>query len=307
MKKIGFIGTSWITIKQVEATKLLGYEATVIFSRDKIRAALFAAEYKIANFITDIKDFAKYNLDGVYVASPFPIHYEQAKQLLEMGISVLCEKPLTVKLWETEDLIETAKKNNVRFLEAFRPAHNPHSAILQEYLKNYKVKSANFYFEKKSSQLTDERYLTASTFQKDMFGGAHTDLGIYPIEVACILFGDTTSSKIHVNEWFNQVPGTVSISMKHTNGVNTNIVCSKLYDGKLENTIELEDGSIIKIDNISRLTKATHNEKVIFDYEHKNDMTFQMYHFINLKSLHKYNEYSKQGIKILEDLIKQVS
>jgi predicted dehydrogenase len=52
----------------------------------------------------------KDRIDLVTVATPNSTHYEITKALLEAGIHVLCEKPMTVTVEEAEDIAATAKR-----------------------------------------------------------------------------------------------------------------------------------------------------------------------------------------------------
>lgn len=45
------------------------------------------------------------------------MHYKPAKQALEAGKHVLCEKPVTFDLEELEDLLRIAKENKLFFME----------------------------------------------------------------------------------------------------------------------------------------------------------------------------------------------
>jgi predicted dehydrogenase len=51
----------------------------------------------------------KDKIDLVTVATPNSTHYEITKAFLEAGIHVLCEKPMTVTVEESEDIVATAK------------------------------------------------------------------------------------------------------------------------------------------------------------------------------------------------------
>jgi predicted dehydrogenase len=52
----------------------------------------------------------KDRIDLVTVATPNSTHYEITKAFLEAGIHVLCEKPMTVKVDEAEDISATSKR-----------------------------------------------------------------------------------------------------------------------------------------------------------------------------------------------------
>lgn len=51
-------------------------------------------------------------VDLVTVATPNSTHYEITKAFLEVGINVLCEKPMTVTVEQAEDIVATAKKSS---------------------------------------------------------------------------------------------------------------------------------------------------------------------------------------------------
>ena len=51
-------------------------------------------------------------VDLVTIATPNATHYEIAKAFLEAGFHVLCEKPMTVKVSEAEDLVKTAAETD---------------------------------------------------------------------------------------------------------------------------------------------------------------------------------------------------
>ena len=57
-------------------------------------------------------------LDVVYCGSLNTQHYPLVKHLLENKIPVLCEKPLTMYLKHTEELVEIARRNKVFLMEA---------------------------------------------------------------------------------------------------------------------------------------------------------------------------------------------
>lgn len=65
-------------------------------------------------------------VDAVSVASPTLTHYEVAKDLLEAGVHVLVEKPMTSTVEQAQMLIDAAKANKVVLqvghLERFNPA-----------------------------------------------------------------------------------------------------------------------------------------------------------------------------------------
>ena len=54
-------------------------------------------------------------IDFVSVATPNHTHYAIAKQAVEAGFNVICDKPMTFNLYEAEDLAATVEKSGVVF------------------------------------------------------------------------------------------------------------------------------------------------------------------------------------------------
>lgn len=54
-------------------------------------------------------------LDYVLVVTPNFVHFDPAMKALEAGIPVMCEKPLTVSLEESDKLVAKAKEKNIPF------------------------------------------------------------------------------------------------------------------------------------------------------------------------------------------------
>ena len=78
---------------------------------DAAKVSRLAAQYDTQGF-TDYRDlFGK--VDVVSIAVPTPLHFEVARDLMEAGIGVLVEKPLTPNLEEARELFRVARDRNV--------------------------------------------------------------------------------------------------------------------------------------------------------------------------------------------------
>jgi len=80
------------------------------------------------NWAYPIKGFRSYDemienaeenqLDYILIVTPNFVHYDPAKKALEKGIPVFCEKPLTIELKESEDLVRLVNEKKVPFCTA---------------------------------------------------------------------------------------------------------------------------------------------------------------------------------------------
>jgi predicted dehydrogenase len=105
--------------RQLEGSQLVG-----VVDASAETAARVAAELQTEAF-TDYRQLVG-KVDAVSIAVPTPLHFEVAKTLLEHGIHVLVEKPITTTVAEAQSLIDTAAANRcvlqVGHLERFNPA-----------------------------------------------------------------------------------------------------------------------------------------------------------------------------------------
>jgi predicted dehydrogenase len=104
----------------------LRVELAAIVDADNSRAGEVAKEFgaKVFSDIEQMLQWAK--VDAVSVAVPTSAHLKAAEPLLEAGVDVLIEKPLTSKLFEADDLVRIANRTHrivqVGHLERFNPA-----------------------------------------------------------------------------------------------------------------------------------------------------------------------------------------
>jgi predicted dehydrogenase len=88
---------------------------------------MFAAEAKLP---------AGERIDYVTVVTPNDSHHPVAKASLEAGIPVLCEKPLTLTLEESLDLVKTQKKAGLPFIVAYTYTGLPMVMLAREFVRN---------------------------------------------------------------------------------------------------------------------------------------------------------------------------
>ncbi len=162
---------------------------TAVLGRKRESADAFSKTFNIPNAYTDLDKFIKESkVDIVYIATPHPMHYEEALACLENKIHVLCEKPMTLNTAQCSELVEAATNNRVFLMEAmwirFLPGIRKVMSLVNEGAigKLVSVKAAMGY---KAPKDDDNRY-----FNPVLGGGSLLDLGIYPVFLAQLLLGE---------------------------------------------------------------------------------------------------------------------
>lgn len=106
---IGYWGKNYLRIlNSLENTNLIA----VVEPNPKIKIEKNVKQLK------NIEDLLneELSIDAAIICTPTNTHYEIAKKLLNNGIHVLVEKPISTKASEAEELIQIAEKNNLVIL-----------------------------------------------------------------------------------------------------------------------------------------------------------------------------------------------
>jgi len=82
---------------------------------------------------------ANQRIDYVTIVTPNDSHYPIAKAALEAGIPVLCEKPLTLTLDESLDLVRLARQTNLPFTVAYSYTGLPMVMLARELVRGGEV------------------------------------------------------------------------------------------------------------------------------------------------------------------------
>lgn len=123
--RMGIVGTGRIVPRFVsEAKYVSGIHIIDAYNPQVENGQLFQKKYGIKCMHGDYHAFLD-ELDAVYIASPNETHYQYAKEALEAGRHVLCEKPLAFTREESEELYQLADARDLVLMEAVKTAYCP--------------------------------------------------------------------------------------------------------------------------------------------------------------------------------------
>jgi predicted dehydrogenase len=152
----------------------------------------FADEYSIPGRFTSMDEFIHNGKPQVvYIATPHPLHYEEAAGCLQNNIPVLVEKPLCLNTEQGEELIALSRKQNTFLMEAmwirFLPGILKMIEIIKEgVLGDIVTVYASMNYKAPYDQ--QSRY-----FNPALGGGSLLDLGVYTIFLAHLILGQPQS------------------------------------------------------------------------------------------------------------------
>ena len=131
---------------------------------------------------SDLHQFLQSDTDAVYIASPYTMHYAQAKQCLLHGKAVLCERPVTKNAEELRHLMQLSEHNHTFLMEAMWIRFLP---TIKKVLSLISSSAIGEIVSVKASL----NYKSAESQLPHSGGGALFELGIYPVFLCTLLLG----------------------------------------------------------------------------------------------------------------------
>lgn len=191
-----FIGSGSITrrvMRDLSRYSKTSYLATV-YSPNPSHAKSLADLYGAKACSTPEEAMMDSSVNGVYVATPHIHHQEYAQMALRLGRPVLCEKPMTPNARQTGELIQTAKETGVYLAEAMWTRYNPVVRRVKEWVDAGRI--GKLYCVEADFGYAAGYDPANGLFQPEKAGGGILDVGIYPIALAQLLYGDVMPEKI---------------------------------------------------------------------------------------------------------------
>jgi predicted dehydrogenase len=184
----GILGTGGIARMFTSDLLLTGHQVTAVGSRTQESADRFAADYNLPAAHSSYQALvADPSVDLVYVATPHPFHYPNARLALEAGKHVLVEKPFTLNAVQAQQLVSLAADKHLLVLEAMWTRWLPHMVRLREIVAAGTIGEVRSMSADHTQKLPDDPGHRINAL--GLGGGALLDLGIYPVSFASDLFG----------------------------------------------------------------------------------------------------------------------
>ncbi len=186
--KYGIMSVSSIAPRFISAVREAGAgEIVAISSRTEEKARQKAIEWGIERaYGSHTELLADNDINIVYISSVNSEHYSMAKQALECGKNVICEKPCTTTSEHTKELFEIARRKNLFFMEAQKMLFLPVILESAKFIKDKKIGDVQMIEFSHSFSAGYNNWL----FDDKLGGGTLLSSGVYAIQLILWLFGD---------------------------------------------------------------------------------------------------------------------
>ncbi len=109
-----------------------------IVETDQTRLRELVSKYQVQGFLK-VDEAIKQGFEGYVLASPAETHYHIGKKLLEKGLNVLIEKPMTLSSKHSKELVEISDKTHSRLMVGHLLLFHPAIKKIKEVIENGKI------------------------------------------------------------------------------------------------------------------------------------------------------------------------
>ena len=185
----GILGTGGIATAFVEDLKLTDSGAAVaVGSRSQESADRFADAFDIPGRHASYESLvADPDVDVIYVATPHPMHRDNAILALRAGKHVLVEKPFTMNAEEAREVVAVARENRRFVMEAMWTRFLPHIGVVRDWLADGVLGEIVTVIADHGQWFAEDPEFRL--FAPQLGGGALLDLGVYPVSFASMVLG----------------------------------------------------------------------------------------------------------------------
>ncbi len=184
----GILATGGIATSFTSDLRHAGLDVAAVGSRSAESSARFAERFEIPRAHGSYEELvADPDVDIVYVATPHPLHAENALAAIAHGKHVLVEKAFTQDAAQAAAVRDAARSAGVLAMEAMWTRYLPHMAWVRELVRGGRLGEVRTVTADHTQSLPTDPSHRINALA--LGGGALLDLGIYPISFAWDLLG----------------------------------------------------------------------------------------------------------------------
>jgi D-xylose 1-dehydrogenase (NADP+, D-xylono-1,5-lactone-forming) len=166
-------------------------DIVAVASRDGSRATSYASEHGIPRAYGAYEELlADADVEAVYIPLPNSLHVEWTRRALEAGKHVLCEKPLSRRPDEVEQVFDLAEREGLVLSEGFMWRHHPQARRLAELVAGGAIGRLRLIRAAFGFQLAAVHGPDDARFLPELDGGALMDVGCYCVSGIRLLGGE---------------------------------------------------------------------------------------------------------------------
>lgn len=247
--RVGIIGAGKIAGVVADTLNQLNQFAPyAIASRDIDKANEFGDKYNVEKRYGSYEELINDpDVDLVYIATPHSEHAANAKMCLEAGKPVLVEKAFSYDSISTAEILTMSDEKNIFCGEAMWIRFLPMYRLLLMHLQQGVIGRVTGL----TCTLGYDLRAKERVLKPELAGGVLLDLGVYPINLAAMIFGnDPVSISSSCAKLESGVDGHCNVQINYKGGRSATFFSTMMY--KPDNNARIYgDKGYVEIDNIN--------------------------------------------------------
>ena len=193
--KWGIVGTGIARAFVKALAQVTRQKVVAVTARDADKTRAFAAELGIERVHPSVSALIEDpDVEVVYIATPHPLHREQALAAVAAGKHVLIEKPMAMSAAEAREITAAGAAAGVLVMEAMWTRYLPQADVIRRVIADGTIGevhrvTADFGFVSAYDP-------SSRMWAPELGGGALLDAGIYPISFASSILGPPTRIEV---------------------------------------------------------------------------------------------------------------
>ena len=163
-------------------------------------------------------------IEVIYVATPHPMHHDNAILALRAGKHVLVEKPFTMNAAEAREIVRVAREHGLFAMEAMWTRFLPHVAIIRDWLARGVLGDVVTVTADHGQWFAEDAEFRL--FAPELGGGALLDLGVYPVLFASMVLGTPSRIVSMSHLAFTGVDAQTSMLFGYDSGAQAVLTCT---------------------------------------------------------------------------------
>lgn len=183
MMNFGIIGAGNIAVTFVKAAAVTPQaNVLAVASKSLDRAEQFATTHNIPLFYGTYAELLQNpDIETVYIATTNNFHFDNICQCLNAGKHVLCEKPMTLTVEETQIVCNLAQEKHLFLMEGMWSRFLPRNLQVKDWIRSNKIGTVKL-MQANIGWVADPIW-NKRLYDKTLGGGSLYDLAVYPIDL----------------------------------------------------------------------------------------------------------------------------
>ncbi len=168
-------------------------------------------------------------VDAVYVATPHPMHRDNALLALEAGKPVLVEKAFTMNAAQAREVVAAARARGLFLMEAMCTRFQPHMVEIARLVADGALGEIVAVMADLGHRFPPDP--ASRFFSPELGGSVLLDCGVYTIAFASMVLGRPDEVRALVSPAFTGVDGQTSVLLGFAGGAQAVLTCNSSGDG----------------------------------------------------------------------------